>query len=86
MHYVNKVKAYFNFHINHLKLLKNKVESKLYSQMNNVMNITTMNNIDHQLMQQATCKLKSPNVVEMLSNRTIITMCGGRNNMISSYA
>ncbi len=24
MHYVNKVKAYLNFHINHLKLLKNK--------------------------------------------------------------
>jgi hypothetical protein len=22
MHYVNKVKAYLNFHINHLKLLK----------------------------------------------------------------
>ncbi len=36
--------------------------------MNNVMNITTMNNIDHQLMQQATCKLKWPNVVEMLYN------------------
>ncbi len=45
--------------------------------MNNVMNVTTMNNIGHQLLQQATCKLKWSNVVEMLSNQTIITMCGG---------
>jgi hypothetical protein len=77
MHCVNKVKAYLNFHINHLKLLKNKIDTKLYSQMNNVMNVAIMNNIDHQLVQQATCKLKWPNVVEMLSNQTIITMCGG---------
>ncbi len=26
--------------------------------MNNIVNITAMNNIDHLLLQQATCKLK----------------------------
>jgi hypothetical protein len=36
-----------------------------------------MNNIDHQLVQQATYKLKWPNVIEMLSNWTIISVCGG---------
>jgi hypothetical protein len=68
MHCVNKVKAYLNFQFNHLKLLKNQIECKLFLQMNNVMNVTTMNNIDHQLVQQATYKLKWPNVIEMLSN------------------
>jgi len=77
MHCVNKVKAYLNFQFNHLKLLKNKIECKLFLQMNNVMNVTTMNNIDHQLVQQATCKLKWPNVIEMLSSQTIISVCGG---------
>jgi hypothetical protein len=38
--------------------------------MNNVLNVTTMNNIDHQLLEQATCRLKWSNVVEMLSNQT----------------
>jgi hypothetical protein len=29
MHCVNKVKGYFNFHVNNLKLLKDKIKSKL---------------------------------------------------------
>ncbi len=68
MHYVNKVKGYLNFHINNFKLLKYEIELKLYSQVNNIMNLTkiescfsifdSMNNIDYELVQQATCKLK----------------------------
>jgi hypothetical protein len=47
MHYVNKVKGYLNFHVKILKLLKNWIHTKLYVQMNSILNVTTMNNIDH---------------------------------------
>jgi hypothetical protein len=31
VHYINKIKGYFNFHVNDLKLFKNKIGFKLYS-------------------------------------------------------
>jgi hypothetical protein len=41
-----------------LKLLQNEIRSKLYYEVNNVMNVTTINNIDYLLLHQALCKLK----------------------------
>jgi hypothetical protein len=55
---VYKIKGYLNFHINNLKLFQNEIGSKLYYKVNNVMNVTTINNIDHSLLHQALCKLK----------------------------
>jgi hypothetical protein len=33
--------------------------------MNNIVNVTTLNNIDHELMQQIIYKQRWPNVIEM---------------------
>ncbi len=53
-----KIKGYLNFHSNNLKSLQNEIGSKLYYEVNNVMNVTTINNIEHSLLHQALCKLK----------------------------
>ncbi len=47
MHCINKIKSYINFHINNLKLSKYKIGFKLYSQVNNIVDVITMKNIDY---------------------------------------
>ncbi len=67
-----KIKGYLNFHINNLRLLQNEIGSKLYYEVNNVMNITNINDIDYSLLHQALCKLKMPKCDEsvIISNNS----------------